>query len=142
MNQDAGLLEDNHFMTLATVCEDGRPWNVPITFAFLDGALYWRSVDSAVHSQNIARDSRVSISIFDAQPRPNVKGLQAFYLQSRARKLEQTEQEKILQLLGEKFSIKDEGTPVYRVPIGELDEAKSSDSRFYREYTAEGRKAA
>lgn len=61
------ILNDVHYMVLATVCEDGSPWNSPVS-ASLDGGISftWGSSPKNTHSQNIRRDGRVFAVVFDS----------------------------------------------------------------------------
>lgn len=126
-----GVLDDNSYMTLATVQPDGSPWSVPVKYAVCKGVLYWRSSSASVHSQNIAKDPRVSITIFDATPRAGHKECQAFYLQSTATQLSDSRAAEIVKVVGHRFSKRDESFPIYCAPMGSLDQEKSSDDRFY-----------
>lgn len=134
------LLKANRFMVLATVTPDSTPWNVPVTYVFLNNVLYWRSAKEAIHSRNIENYPKVSISLFDAQPRAGQKDIQAAYIQSVARRIEGEEKLAILREIGDRFSLKDEDAELYAAPVGLLSEEKSTDSRFYIEYANEDRK--
>ena len=136
MNDDIKTLERNDYMTLATVSEDGSPWATPVKFGYHDGLVYWRSDPAATHSQNIERDGRVSMSVYDPQSRPGFEELQAVYIQSQATRLDDEQTQDILQKIGDMFSDKDTHSPVYGAPIGKTDQQRSSDNRFYRFYDA------
>ncbi|MDB5244359.1 MAG: hypothetical protein JWN18_229 [Parcubacteria group bacterium] len=62
------ILKSIHYITLATVCEDGSPWNSPVS-ATIDADLNfsWGSNADNIHSQNIGRDGRVFVVIFDSK---------------------------------------------------------------------------
>lgn len=139
MSQYDVVLNQNKYMALATICEDGSPWNVPVKFGVLDDVIYWRSSETTVHSQNIARDGRVSLSICDAEVRPAAGERQAVYVQSVASKVEDADEARVLQEIGERFSHLDDTMPIYCAPIGEPDEARSTSSRFYRTHKEEVR---
>jgi hypothetical protein len=128
------VLNANEIMTLATVCEDGSPWATPVKFGVLKNVLYWRSYDESTHSKNIQRDGRVSISVCDAIVRPVAGELQAAYIQTIAEKIDETQWNEILSQIGHRMSSRDEGLPIYAAPLGEVDEANATDSRFYRKY--------
>lgn len=129
-----GVLQGNTYLTLATVCPSGAPWSVPVKYAVHENVIYWRSAETTVHSQNITKDPRVSISIFDIELRQGQDERQAFYLQSTATKLNSEESEKILTIVGHKFSNRDTSSPIYSAPIGRIDETKTTDNRFYNIY--------
>jgi len=74
------ILMSAEFCNLATVCDDGSPWNTPVFFvADEDNNLYWWSSLKAIHSQNILRDGRVFITILD--PKATQKDGRAVYVQ-------------------------------------------------------------
>lgn len=85
------------FCNIATVCEDGPPWNTPVFFVY-DGELnfYWWSNQKAVHSQNILRDPRVFITVYDStMPENKAK---AAYFQAKAGLLDESEIRRITKL--------------------------------------------
>ena len=49
---------------LATTNADGSPRATPLHFALTDTQLVWLSSETAVHSQNISRDPRVSFTMW------------------------------------------------------------------------------
>ena len=63
----ATILKRTHYVTLATVCEDGSPWNTPVS-AEVDENLdfIWGSSTESIHSENILRDGRVFVVLFDS----------------------------------------------------------------------------
>jgi hypothetical protein len=63
----ARILKSVHYLTLATVCEDGAPWNSPLS-ASLDGevSFKWGSSRESVHSQNVRRDGRAFAVVYDS----------------------------------------------------------------------------
>jgi hypothetical protein len=62
------VLRDIHHVPIATVNEDGSPHASPVLFAF-DGKLhgFWASSPTSQHSQNIVRDGRVFLAVFDSR---------------------------------------------------------------------------
>ena len=67
----ADLLEQNAYLTLATVGSDGRPWASPVYFAAEGLAdFYWSSTTESRHSQNLAETSAVSLADFDSTVAP------------------------------------------------------------------------
>ena len=61
------ILKSIHYITIATVCEDGSPWNSPVS-ASVDAELNftWGSNADNIHSRNINRDGRAFVVIFDS----------------------------------------------------------------------------
>ncbi len=81
------ILSSAEFCNIATVCEDGSPWNTPVFFVSdKDQNIYWWSSLKAVHSKNILRDSRVYITVLDPSATQN-DGL-AVYLKATANVLD------------------------------------------------------
>ena len=101
------MLKRVPFATIATVCPDGQPWNSPV-FARLDEEtleLYWVSWLNNQHSQNIARDPRIFVVIYDSRLVPFNKR-QGLYMRMQARPLTNRAQlkrirEKFLHAFGE-----------------------------------------
>jgi uncharacterized protein YhbP (UPF0306 family) len=65
-------------LTLATLAEDGRPQAAPLFYAELDDlSLIFISEPKARHSQNVAHDGRVAVTIYtDGQQWQTIRGLQ------------------------------------------------------------------
>jgi hypothetical protein len=61
------ILEKIRYINLATVSEDGSPWNTPVS-ASHDKELnfLWGSSPDNVHSKNIRRDGRVFVTVYDS----------------------------------------------------------------------------
>lgn len=64
------ILESIIYATVATVSEDGQPWNTPVAvFHFNDDyTLYWASWKENQHSQNIRANHKAFIVIYDSTP--------------------------------------------------------------------------
>ena len=80
------ILEKIHYINIATVCEDGLPWNTPVS-ATHDNQLnfYWGSSPDNIHSKNIRRNGRVFVTIYDSTvPEGTGEGL---YMQGHAEDL-------------------------------------------------------
>lgn len=61
------ILKNMKYMTIATVCEDGSPWNTPVAPNLKnDLTLTWGSNENSVHSQNVRREKRVFVVIYDS----------------------------------------------------------------------------
>ena len=68
---------------LATMGQDGRPWNSPLYVAFDERlTFYWASQRDAVHSENIRANPDVMLVIFDSAE-PDDSG-HAVYLRGKA----------------------------------------------------------
>lgn len=81
-----GILQKIHYINLATVNEDGSPWNTPVS-ASHDEQLnfFWGSSPENIHSKNIKRDGRVFMTIYDSTvPEGTGEGL---YLVGKAEEL-------------------------------------------------------
>jgi uncharacterized protein YhbP (UPF0306 family) len=79
------ILQSNLYLNLATVRDDGQPWNTPL-FYYYDGlALYWWSDKQSVHSGNVRREARAFITIYDS--RQPVGNSRALYIQARVEEL-------------------------------------------------------
>jgi hypothetical protein len=61
------ILKKIHYLTIATVCSEGTPWNSPVS-SFYDSELnfFWGSFTENIHSQNIRRDNRVFAVVYDS----------------------------------------------------------------------------
>ena len=80
------ILEKIHYINIATVNEDGSPWNTAVSTSH-DKHLnfYWGSSPDNVHSQNIRRDGRVFVTIYDSTAPEGVG--EGLYLLGRAEEL-------------------------------------------------------
>ncbi len=129
--QARGIFDENIIGVIATVNEDGSPWATPVHMAADDKYVYWFSKTTRVHSQNIARDGKVSLSLFSPDDSKGPKGV---YINGRAERLT-GEQD---QLAREVFTGRT-GAPVevltreaaYRLPLGSYDEEKSTGNCWY-----------
>jgi predicted pyridoxine 5'-phosphate oxidase superfamily flavin-nucleotide-binding protein len=114
---------------LGTVSKDGSPYVVPLHFFVDKDYLYWFSDAGCRHSQNIARDPRVSVALWLSTPGTPSRGA---YIQSRAVLLAGKNAERAHQVARERLeSPQFDSFPAYQIPLGELDEARSSEKRWY-----------
>jgi nitroimidazol reductase NimA-like FMN-containing flavoprotein (pyridoxamine 5'-phosphate oxidase superfamily) len=60
------LLDRTEYASVATVSDDGRPWNTPVYFARNRESLFWISMRDARHSTNIRHNGRAFIVLFDS----------------------------------------------------------------------------
>jgi hypothetical protein len=74
------LLDGAPYFNVATE-GDGQPWNTPV-WAARDASLnlYWSSWVRAVHSQNIARNPRTFLTLFDSTRQRGTNNLRGLYL--------------------------------------------------------------
>lgn len=72
------FLAEHTTLTLATLAEDGRPQAAPLFYAELDDlSLVFISEQRVRHSQNVARDERVAVTIYaDEQQWQSIRGVQ------------------------------------------------------------------
>ena len=85
MNEVEQIISGIKYAVLATVSEDGQPWNTPF-FASIDKDLniYWDSSTESQHSRNIQANSKVFIVIFDSITEIEGKTKQGVYIKARA----------------------------------------------------------
>ena len=125
------ILDDNLIGSIATINEDGSPWVSPVHIVADDEAVYWFSKETVQHSQNVARDHRVSLTLFSTELSRGPKGI---YVQGEVEKLDvdaTTEARKLLEakigFLPPNFL---EATG-YRLKIGEFNRGKSTGNCWY-----------
>lgn len=82
------IIDSVAYITIATVDENGNPWNTPVAAFHFDGdsTLYWASWTDAMHSQNIRTNGKVFIVIFDSTPLTQEASM-GVYIQAKAREL-------------------------------------------------------
>jgi hypothetical protein len=104
---------------------DGQPWNSPVWAARdADLNLYWSSWIKAVHSQNIARNPRVFLTLFDSTRQRGTNNLRCLYLQCTAAEVTDAQDaEKAFKLL------------YPNEPVDLSDFIGSGQKRFYRATT-------
>lgn len=74
------------YVTIASVSEDGKPWNSPVYSAFdKDLNFYWFSDKNSQHSTNLRNSSEAFLAIYDSTvPESTGEGV---YIQARVREL-------------------------------------------------------
>jgi uncharacterized protein YhbP (UPF0306 family) len=74
------------YITIATVSEQGKPWNAPTFFAYDESHnIFWGSPAQAQHSQNIRASGQAYIVIYDSTVMPGTgKGV---YIEARCSEL-------------------------------------------------------
>jgi general stress protein 26 len=87
LDSAANILKSIHYINIATVCEDGSPWNTPVSASFDENLDFiWGSSPDNIHSQNIRRDGRVFVVVYDSTA-PEGTG-EGIYMKGRAEELD------------------------------------------------------
>lgn len=83
------ILEREIYANIATVDEQGQPWNTPV-YAVHDDSLkiYWRSWSQAQHSKNIFTNSKVFITWYDSTRQLGTNYQACLYMQACANVVE------------------------------------------------------
>jgi general stress protein 26 len=108
-DQAQAIFDSNVLAVLATINQDGSPWATPVHVATDGVYVYWFSHDTTVHSQNIERDARISLSLFSTDESKGPKGV---YING---------------VLPPVFAT----ASAYRLPVGEFSEEKSTGNCWY-----------
>ena len=121
------ILAQNIVGTVATLNDDGSPWATSVHVFADDEAIYWFSKSDHQHSRNVARDARVSVALWSQDG-----GTKGAYVSGKATQLDAEETAAILAtvVVGTAPPFFN-GTSAYRLPLGQLNEARSSDKRWY-----------
>lgn len=84
------ILKKIQYITVATVCADGSPWNTPVAPTFNEELLFrWGSNEQSVHSANIRSEKRVFVVVYDSTvPEGTGEGV---YMQGEAVELDEYE---------------------------------------------------
>jgi uncharacterized protein YhbP (UPF0306 family) len=65
------ILSRTEYATIATVDENGSPWNAPVYVAYDDHFnFYWGSYKESQHSKNIRNNPKVFLVIYNSTARP------------------------------------------------------------------------
>lgn len=132
MNDEARtILSENILGTVATTNEDGSPWATPIHVFSDENAVYWFSLEDKLHSLNIERDPRVSLTLFSQDV---IRGPKGIYVNGTARKLDEESTTIAKQLMIArigKIPADFEQTTGYRLAIGQLNSGKSTGNCWY-----------
>jgi nitroimidazol reductase NimA-like FMN-containing flavoprotein (pyridoxamine 5'-phosphate oxidase superfamily) len=125
------ILAENILGTIATVNEDGSPWSTPVHI-FSDGeSVYWFSYEDKVHSINIERDPRVSLTLFSPDESRGPKGI---YLNGPVTKLDDEATTSAKQLMVAKIGKVPsyfEHATGYKLEIGQLNSSKTTGNCWY-----------
>jgi len=132
MNDEARtILSENILGTVATINEDGSPWASPIHVFSDDEAVYWFSLEDKLHSQNVERDPRVSLTIFSPDLSQGPKGV---YVNGKATKLDDDATTNAKQLIVAKIGKIPphfEHATGYKLALGQLNSGKSTGNCWY-----------
>lgn len=130
------VLKANTYMTLATVDTDGQPWGTPVHFAHDEQYVYWMSEPGAQHSQNLAANSKLFVTVFDAGQSVNeLAQRRCVYIQTHGEQVSGDDELAAREVFADKFGDED-GRKVsewqyYRAKLGEIDASKSDEQRIY-----------
>lgn len=134
MNEQVeAIFNRNYIGTIATVDEDGAPRSTPVHTVFDGRYIYWLSRPDKIHSKNIERDPRVHFSMFAPD---TTQGLKGVYVGGKAEAMPESEQQWVYRRLrthvgGDKMPGSLKSSSPYRLPIGTLDEQKSTGNCWY-----------
>jgi general stress protein 26 len=89
------ILDSISYITIATVGEEGQPWNTPVAGFHFDGdyTLYWASWQGNQHSQNIRANGKAFVVVYDSTP-ANSQPSAGVYMQGQA--IELTDEQEVM----------------------------------------------
>jgi len=125
------ILKDNLVGAIATINEDGSPWVSPVHIVSDSEAVYWFSMEDKQHSLNVARNSKVSLSLFSPDLSHGPKGV---YVNGQVEKLDVDATTEAKKLLEAKIGFLPPNfieTTAYKLRIGELNRDKSTGNCWY-----------
>lgn len=86
-----GIIEKIFYITIASISEDGHPWNAPVFSAYdKDYNFYWGSYRDSQHSRNIRSNKNIFLVIYDSTV-PAGKG-EGVYMKAAAKEIEDLEE--------------------------------------------------
>ncbi len=102
------ILKEMKYMTIATVCEDGSPWNTPVAPNLKNDLVFtWGSNENSIHSQNIRKEKRVFVVVYDSHAEEGTG--EGIYMKGEAEDLNEYEGAlKIYRFIPQKIWINDE----------------------------------
>lgn len=108
------VLDAINYITIATVSNDGQPWNTPVaSFRFdNDYALYWASWQDNQHSKNIRANGKAFVVVYDSTPADGKPSAGVY-------------------MLGKAFELTDEQAVVQAALVFKDDPYNSSDGKQY-----------
>ena len=132
MTEDVqAIFDDTLIGSIATVNEDGSPWISPVHIVTDGEAVYWFSKETVQHSLNVARDPRVSLTLFSSDLSRGPKGI---YINGIVTKLDVAETTEARKLLEAKIGFLPPNfvdATGYRLKIGEINRGKSTGNCWY-----------
>ncbi len=63
LEQAIEILHKGEYGILSTISEDGQPYGVPVSYSYVDNALYFHSAMEGHKLENLAADNRVSFCV-------------------------------------------------------------------------------
>lgn len=132
------VLNANTYMTLATASVDNQPRSTPVHFAYDEEYVYWMSEPSAQHSQNLATNDKLFVTVFDAgQSVSELAQRRCVYIQTRGEQVNGDDELAAREVFADKFGDEDGRKAAewqyYRAKLGEVDADKSDEQRVYFE---------
>lgn len=132
MNEQAKTIFDNNVIgALATINEDGSPLATPLHMVLGEDAVYWFSKETTVHSQNITRDPRASLTLFSTD---TSRGTQGVYISGEAALVDSSGRGAVYELFKKRLGTVPaafDNFSAYRLPIGTFSEQKSTGNCWY-----------
>lgn len=125
------IFAENIIGTLATVNPDGSPWSTPVHVVTDGEAVYWFSKPTVQHSQNITRDSRVSLTLFSPDA---TRGPIGAYVNGTVELLDEAADAQARQVFIDRAGSMPktfENFSAYRLPLGSYDNDKSTGNCWY-----------
>lgn len=94
LEQAERIIRTIEYLTIASVCPDGKPWNTPVYTAYDEQLnFYWASWVENQHSRNIEINPNVFLVMYDSRtPAGTGEGV---YFQAQARSLKEQDAEEI-----------------------------------------------
>jgi uncharacterized protein YhbP (UPF0306 family) len=135
------ILDKNEVGVLSTLDENGAPWATPVHMASDDSRIYWVSNSETNHSRNIARDSRVFITVFNPLQQGELPGQKgALYCATNASELTGEQEVAARKAYYEKYPDRNterfQEWSIYGASVGQLNEEKTKGPLVY--YTERG----
>jgi nitroimidazol reductase NimA-like FMN-containing flavoprotein (pyridoxamine 5'-phosphate oxidase superfamily) len=123
------ILAECTYMVIGTSTKEGEPWIAPVLYVYdKEYNIYFLSAVDAVHSENILKNPKVSISIFDSHQKIGIsEGVQ---IEGRAELVEKAEIKKAITLYCEKVFPDSEVPPTTRYNPEEY--LGASEFRFFK----------
>ncbi len=127
------ILQNNVLGSVATINEDGSPWSTPVHVFYDEAtqAVYWFSHETTQHSQNVARDARVSLTLFSPDESKGPKGV---YINGQVEKLDVDNTTVAKDVVRARLTTVPpvfETATAYKLKIGEFNSSKSTRNCWY-----------